>query len=111
MAVLENLDVGVLGRILLKAVGNLDWAMMRVCMTDKSADEAYQDVGRAFGSNINCSSFGTAQHGSARERDQKREKENPGSGETRHAELLTHHEMTLRREEMRPKISQLGAGS
>ena len=65
MAVLENLDVGVLGGILLEAMSNLDWAMMRVGMTDETADETDQDIRRTIGNGSNGSSFGSAKYRSA----------------------------------------------
>src|SRR5262249_21194683 len=110
MAVLENLNIGISGGTLLKSAGDLDRAVVPICMADKSANETHQNVGRAIGNDGNRTSFGAPEQGSAGEGNQQRDRENPGSGETRHAELLTHHEMTHRGEEMRPYFTA-GAGS
>ena len=104
MTILENLDVSIFGRALFQRMCDFDRAVMGVRMANESSNEAYEDVGRVIGSDRNCISFRAAQHGSARERSEKREKKNPGSGETRHAELLTHHQMTQPQEEIRRKI-------
>ncbi len=46
MSVLENLDVSVFGRILLKKPCDLDGVMVRIVVAEESANESDKDVGR-----------------------------------------------------------------
>jgi hypothetical protein len=42
--VLENMNVGILGKIALGALGEEDWSLMRIVVADKSADKANENV-------------------------------------------------------------------
>src|SRR4051812_11320443 len=88
VTVFKNLNVSVGGRILLKLVGDLYGTVVRIGMADESADESEEDIGRSgLGSvadtAVRCNEQGRC--GAEQE-----ERESTGSGETRHAELLTH---------------------
>ena len=90
MAILENLDVGVFGEILLKALRDLDRAVVGVGVAHETADEADQDVAGGIGNRGNSAAFGGKERRGSWEKPEQRESENSESGETRHSELLSH---------------------
>jgi hypothetical protein len=48
VAVLENFNVSIFGRILLKKPCDLDGVMVRIVVAEESADESDKDVGRGL---------------------------------------------------------------
>jgi hypothetical protein len=61
MAILEDLDVGVFGEVLLKALRDLHRAVVGVGVAHETADEADHDVGGGIRNRGNTAAFGGQQ--------------------------------------------------
>jgi hypothetical protein len=88
MAVLENLDIGIFGGILVKKPCELDGIMVRIVVAEETADETDKDVSGRLRI-ADDSAFGSEDRGShSCEQEEHRDKRT-GSNETMHAEFLT----------------------